>query len=328
MIELSDTRTSELIRQFAHVKILVVGDLMVDKYIWGSGIRLSTEAPIPVIKVVREQYSLGGTANISFHLANLGADTSICGIVGYDDAAHNMRSQIVRYGIEAAGVFPSSSRPTTQKVRIMSLEHSQVLGRFDYESMTPLTTEEEAPMLRFIETFVTDSQVMILSDYGRGVFKSESFIEALKRKISKRKILTVAQCRTENLAFFSWVDYLVLTVQHAMNLIHQKTQKEITDIEELGKKIWENVPVNHIVLNDNANQNMSLFTNGLRSCVCSNTPSQVRDQTGLSDITVAVLAIGLSAGASPREAVLLAFRAIKSAGQQIGTGKILPDDLM
>jgi D-glycero-beta-D-manno-heptose-7-phosphate kinase len=328
LISLSEKRVNDLIKAFPSAKILVIGDLMVDKYIWGTGIRLSTEAPLPVIKVAREEYALGGSANISYHLANLGAKAFICGVAGYDDAAYNMRAQIVKSGIEAAGLFPSSSRPTTQKIRIMSLEHSLILGRFDYESVDPLTSEEEAPMIRFIDSFLDDIDAVILSDYGRGVFKSESFIKSLKKLTTHRKILTTALCRTENLPFFSWVDYLTITYKNAVNFLHLRTKQEFKDIQEIGQKIWEFVPVKHIVISDGSNQIISLFCNGKQECQCSNAPSEVRDQTGLSDVSVAVMTLGLSSGASSEEAVTLSYRGMKCAGKQLGTGKITTSDLL
>jgi len=160
------------------------------------------------------------------------------------------------------------------------------------------------------------------------VFKSESFITSLKKVTTKRKILTTALCRTENLPFFSWVDYLTVTHRHAVNFLRLKTKQEIEDIQELGRKIWEFIPVKHIVISDGSNQTITLFSSGKQECQCSNAPSEVRDQTGLSDVSVAVMTLSLSSGASPEEAVTLSYRGMKSAGKQLGTGKITKSDLL
>jgi rfaE bifunctional protein kinase chain/domain len=325
---LSRERTLEIINRFPKNRVMIVGDLMVDKYIRGSCIRLSTEAPIPVIQVLREDYSLGGAANIAHHITNLGGTAHLAGIVGYDDAAHHLRKQVSQSKINAAGIFPSSHRPTTQKVRILSIEHSHLMGRFDYESTETLTQDEEASMRRFIETYSDEIDAMILSDYDKGLFNSSLFIDFLK-DISKRlKFITIAQSRTSQPEKFAWVDTLVLGQKQANQFLIAKTNQNITEIEKLGKQLQNLIHVRSMLLYDSPDQSMILFKKNQMILKCKNPRMQLIDLTGMGDATLAITALALSAKATDEEALELAFRGFLLAGQQVGTGQIFIENLL
>ncbi len=326
MKKVSSKRTRELLDKFKQAKILVLGDLMVDKYIWGKGIRLSSEAPVPVIKVSREDYSLGGAANIAYYLAGLGAHTYLCGLVGYDDAAYNLRSIVVKVGIDAGGVFPTSNRPTTRKIRIMSSDHSQVLGRFDFEEESPVTLEESAPMLQFLKSYIDDIDILILSDYNKGIFKSEKFLSDLRALQNKKQVYTVAQCRSEKIEKFDWVNHLILSIRSARAVIGNGSEED--SLNAVTDKLRHRTPVTYITIYDPAQKSMITYHGGKKICICSELPTQAWDQTGLGDVTTALTALAKAAGATEQESLELAFRGIDAAGKQTGTGKINFDHLM
>ncbi len=325
---ISHERFNDITKNFNKARFMVLGDLMVDKYIWGVGIRLSSEAPVPVIRVDREEYRLGGAANIAFHLCNLQASTYLTGIVGYDDAAHHLRNQIVQTGIPAGGIFPSSARPTTQKVRIMSLEHSQILSRFDYEADTPLTDEEQASLRHYISTYSDEINSIVIADHGKGVFQSESFIRFIKELSQRRRLLTIAQCRTSELEKFSWVDHLIVNYKKAQHFLHLKKRQDYSGIELVGQSIRDYLGLSNLTLYDSASQTIALFRENQDVFKQNDIPIQLVDQTGIGDVATAALAVSLGSGASLEEAIILAQRGSISAGQQIGTGRITVQSLV
>ncbi len=327
MTKISRQRVNNLLKSFSRQKTLILGDLMVDKYVWGIGIRLSSEAPVPVIRVDREEYRLGGAANIAYHSSNLGAQTNVCGIVGYDDAAYHLRTEIIKSGIPAGGVFPSESRPTTQKVRIMSVEHSQLLGRFDYETTIPLTESEEASVRQYLVTFSDDLDILVLSDHGKGILRSETitgFISSLKKD---NNILIIGQARTSDLEILSGVDYLIASYSMVQSYFNQSTRKGIGDFEEMGNSIVKSLNLPNLVVYDNSEQRITLFRKD--QSTISNVIDNVciLDQTGLGDITTAIISLALSTDATPEESLILAHRGAIAAGLQIGTGKITRENL-
>jgi len=320
-------KAKNIIEVFSNSKIMIVGDLMVDKYVWGTGIRLSTEAPVPVIRVSEEEYRLGGAANISYHAVNLGASSNVCGIVGYDDAAHHLRRKLIEAGIQAGGVFPSDNRLTTQKVRIMSLEHSQLLGRYDYETADPLTEYEEAMVHRYLETFADELDVLVLSDHGKGILKSDSLMAFLSKLKYEGSILSVGQARTSNLENLCWMDYLVTNYSMACAYLLQKKYLGSFDIEAVGDAIISHIQIDNLVLYDNSKQIIALCRKDSAAFLNRNDTVSIIDQTGLGDVTTAVLSLALISGATPEEAVMIAHKGALRAGIQVGTGIVKPEDL-
>jgi D-glycero-beta-D-manno-heptose-7-phosphate kinase len=327
-IKITKDRVQKLIDNFPQLQVMIIGDLMVDKYIWGNCIRLSTEAPIPVIRVVREDYALGGSGNIAFHVTNLGATAHLCGLVGYDDAAFHLRTRIARSNINATGIFPSSHRPTTQKIRILSIDHSHLMGRFDYETSEILSSDEEATLTRFIETFIDEIDVMILSDYDKGIFKSESFIQQLQSIKSKSKCLTIAQSRANQIDKFEWVDHILISAKHASHVLNLKSKKEISGIKQLGKAILSGFSFKSFTIYDSTEQNMGLFKTDGEAFLYHQDHVQLIDQTGSGDVVLSILALGLASGASFEESLILAHRGFVAGGLQVGTGRIYAESLL
>lgn len=154
-------------------KILVVGDLILDHYIWGNCERISPEAPVQVIDVKKESLNLGGACNVASNLVSLDSSVWICGIAGEDEAGSTLKAELEKLGIHTDGIFFENNRPTTQKSRIIA-GHQQVV-RVDREDKTKITKEGEAFILKFTEALILDSNIacIVLSDYQKGVLSVE-----------------------------------------------------------------------------------------------------------------------------------------------------------
>jgi D-glycero-beta-D-manno-heptose-7-phosphate kinase len=321
-------KTQAIISNFNQLNVMVIGDLMVDKYVWGSCIRLSTEAPVPVVKVVREDYALGGAGNIAFHAANLGAISHLCGIVGYDDAAYHLRTNVARAKIDATGIFPSAHRPTTQKVRIVTIETSRLMGRFDYESSQALLPDEEATLKRFIETYADDLDVLILSDYDRGMFKSASFIDFLYATATKRHVFTAALSRSNEIDHFTWVDHLLISSKLAAQILNTKLKRDVTGIGNLADEIYNLHKIEAFTIYDSMDQQMLMYRGGTPVMQYRESPIQLIDQTGMGDVALVISSLAFACEATPEEAIILAYKGFISAGQQVGTGQVFSENLL
>jgi rfaE bifunctional protein kinase chain/domain len=159
-------RFEALIRRFARARLLVVGDLMLDQFIWGRVERISPEAPVPVVPVTRESYHLGGAANVVHNIRALGGQATACGVIGRDSGGQHVLSELRQIGAGTNGVVVSRGTVTVRKTRVIA--HSQQVVRFDHESDN--YAGSTGPRLqRFLRTHVADCDAVVVSDYGKGV---------------------------------------------------------------------------------------------------------------------------------------------------------------
>lgn len=153
--------------KLAEVKILVVGDLMVDTYLWGEVDRVSPEAPVPVVRVAREEKRLGGAANVVNNLVALGCSVGVGGVVGLDALGEEVRAMLKKRGVNAQGVVGDAARPTIEKTRVMG--RNQQILRFDRELTTPLSSESTDALKKYLSEVVGQYHGVIVSDYGKGL---------------------------------------------------------------------------------------------------------------------------------------------------------------
>ena len=161
----------EALDQLTRVSILVVGDLMADRYQWGQAERISPEAPVPVVRISREEVRLGGAANVAANLAALGCRVGVCGVVGQDAAGQALRGLLLDLGVDCTGLVTEPGRPTTEKLRIMA--HEQQMLRVDQEQTGALVPETSAKLREFVQSQGQRYDGVIVSDYAKGVVSAE-----------------------------------------------------------------------------------------------------------------------------------------------------------
>ena len=157
----------EALERLPQVRALVLGDLMLDRYQWGDAERISPEAPVPVVRIRREETRLGGAANVVHNLAALGCRVGVCGLVGDDEAGRTLSAELAALGVDVAGLQRQAGRPTTVKVRVMA--HNQQLLRCDWESAEPIAADVQERLGAWLEGAVAGYDGVILSDYGKGL---------------------------------------------------------------------------------------------------------------------------------------------------------------
>src|SRR5579872_4123729 len=208
-----------LLQSFSKKKILVVGDVMLDQYTYGTVRRISPEAPVPVVEKTSEKFILGGAANVANNAASLGAKVTLIGVVGNDQRKNTMVALLKEKHIQPS-LVTSNSRPTILKNRIMVSEFQQLL-RFDDEVTTNLTAQEEKQVLSFIAKELPKADFVILSDYAKGFF-SKSLSQQILKLAKKSKKIVLADIKPKNKEFFIGVDLIAPNLKEAQEMSGEK----------------------------------------------------------------------------------------------------------
>ena len=187
-------------------RVLVVGDLMLDEYVWGNVERISPEAPVPVLTVTHEEFSLGGAGNVAKNLAVLGAGAAVAGVVGKGPLAKKLREELMKLGVDVSALIAESGRPTTRKTRVIA-EHQQVL-RIDREQVKEIAARSTEAILQRTTELLKTSDVLLISDYGKGVV-TRRLVAALAQKARELGKISIAD--PKGLDFTKYAGLTVIT---------------------------------------------------------------------------------------------------------------------
>lgn len=314
-------RLEAVIDRFPAVHIAVVGDLILDSFIWGKVDRISPEAPVPVVEVVRETECLGGAANVARNLAALGAQPILVGVVGADPAGERFLELLGRDGIDGGGVVVENSRRTTAKSRIIA--HHQQVCRFDREDRRPpVKTCLDEVSRRALESLPT-VRAVILSDYAKGLLSS-ALTGPLIEKCRADGIVIAADPKARDLAAYRGVD-VITPNQHEAELA---SGVSIIDDESLGlaARIVQERSRARQVLITRGEEGMSLLDGDLLHEFPA-VAREVFDVTGAGDTVIAVFALALAAGATSEEAAFLSNHAAGVVVGKLGTATLTRDEL-
>lgn len=321
------SKLKDIIKKFDKHKILVIGDLMADKYVWGDGLRLSREAPAKVVTVVEETFSLGGAANIARNIKHLGGAIQLVGLVGYDDAAQSFRRAISNSGIDTGGIFPTPDRPTTLKVRIMSGEFNQQLMRVDYEETKPLSKDEKASLLRYITAYEESISLMVFADYEKGIFSDPRFTKKLLQLAKKNKIKTVAHVKPGHYKLFKESSLLICSYRGAREFVYITGNKSVYQIRDIGQTVMNTLQCNALLLVQDG-KGLFLFARDKEPKEFTGISPEIFDLTGLEDTIVSAVALSLASGASLDEAVEIASYTFKIVSAKKGSSVVSARELM
>tara|TARA_Y100000310_G_C20685507_1_gene818696 strand:- start:1304 stop:2281 length:978 start_codon:yes stop_codon:yes gene_type:complete len=315
-------RLLELIKNFGGKRILVIGDIMLDKYVWGEVSRISPEAPVQVVKAVRETYAPGGAANVANNVAALGGNVYIVGYAGEDDAKEILITEMNNIGINTDGIFIDAEKPTIQKVRVIG--RNQQLLRLDYENSEKTNGEIEMGILNYISDNIDLFEGVIISDYAKGIVNEKTAGEIIKLCNENGKIIVVdPKPKHKNL----YKNTTLITPNHTealgMSGMVDKNNND-KDIEDVGHGLLSEL--NSSILITRGDKGMSLFEKG----EVTHIPTYARevfDIVGAGDTSVATMTLALSCGASLKEAAVLANHAAGITVGKIGTSTVSVEDL-
>lgn len=300
MLKLTEKRSLEIINSISNLRIAVIGDVMLDRYFWGSVSRISPEAPVPVVDLERESFHLGGAANVAANLKSLGARPYLFGVVGSDNFAKIFKDIAINQGIEPSGIYEDSSRPTTLKTRVIG--NNQQLIRLDLEKRAPLSDEAKAFLLKMlIET--DDFAAIIFEDYDKGAISADLINNVIN--FAKQKAVPVfVDPKFSN--FFHYNNVTLFKpnrkeAERALNL-------EINNDENLnlaGKQLLEKLNADNVLITLGAD-GMRLFKRSGEIKSVETRARKVADVSGAGDTVIATIAAAYAAGASIEEAATLA----------------------
>lgn len=281
-----------LLKQFSGKKILVLGDLMVDHYIWGTVKRISPEAPVPVVDVNSESVRLGGAGNVVNNILGLGGQVVFCSVIGEDQAGQWIRDRVASKGIDLGGLVVEEGRPTIKKTRIIA--HQQQVVRFDHEARGTFLPKTSRRLMHYVLEALPHVDCLAISDYSKGVVT-----KALLRKILpaaiKRGIPIVVDPKVSHFPFYKKVTLVTPNNLEAS----QASAIEIDNEDALLKagEILLKKLSSEAVLITRGEQGMSLFEKSGAVTHIPTEAKQVFDVTGAGDTVLSTLALSLAVGA-------------------------------
>ncbi len=301
MVVFTNSELKELLNSFAGKRIAVVGDLMLDRYFWGSVTRISPEAPVPIVEVAEESTRLGGAANVANNIASLGGVPVLVGVSGADANGRLLAQTIGALGFPADGIIEDASRPTTVKTRVIA--DGQHVVRIDQEVKEDISGAVSAKVMSFLRENIDAFDGIILQDYNKGVLTARLIGEVIALSREKGKILTVDP-KFNN--FFSYKDATVFKpnrkeTEEALG-IRMRTEE---DIRGAGKRLLEELRADNVLLTL-GDKGMALFESSGEVSLVPTQARHVADVSGAGDTVIATLTVALAAGADIRQAATLA----------------------
>ena len=309
--------------RFAGRRLLVFGDLMSDRYLWGRVERISPEAPVPVVLIDRETYSLGGSANVAHNLASLGAKPELVGLVGADAAGGRVRATLEDQGVNTRGVVEDRARRTTVKTRIIA--HQQQVVRADEEDMFDASGEAAEKLMAALERALPGAEAVIVSDYGKGAITAATLAACLALAKSRGVPVCVDPKETH---FFSYTGAAVLTPNvHEAGRAYGRTIKDDETLLGAGRALREKLAADAILITRGPD-GMSLFEQAGAVTHLPTVAREVFDVTGAGDTVVSVYALALAAGAPAPVAAFLANHAAGLVIRHAGTAVTTAEELL
>jgi rfaE bifunctional protein kinase chain/domain len=303
---LSIQEITDYAQKFGDCQILVVGDLMVDEYLWGHIERISPEAPVPILKVVRSEATLGGAGNVVRNLRALGVGVKVCGVVGKDGTGGEIRRLIEELAVDTRGIVCDPSRKSTRKVRLMSLEHGQQVFRMDDETAQDVSGHIEDQLIAQIKEAALGTHAILCSDYLKGVLTKRvlDFVFGLARTNS----ITSLVGPKDSSALKYRGATILMPNQRELALLTQTVMDGNGWLADSARRLVENLELEALVVT-RGGDGMSLFertTRGLRRVDIPTMAKSVYDVTGAGDTAISILAATIASRASLSSAVYLA----------------------
>jgi D-beta-D-heptose 7-phosphate kinase/D-beta-D-heptose 1-phosphate adenosyltransferase len=324
-------------------RIGVVGDFMLDRYLWGTATRLSPEAAVPVVDFVSQTDCLGGAGNVAANLAAMGGRVTPFGVTGADEAARGLRTSLTALGTSDQGVLSDPQRLTTMKTRVIA-RHQQVV-RVDRETRMPLQAALEQSLIRRIKAALPRLDALVVSDYDKGVV-TDALADRVLDECRRRGLPTLVKPKTSRLFAYRGATAIVCNRKEAGFFVTRELADD-KSLEEAGRALLAHFGCAAIVITL-GDKGMSLFEEasprhlhvpatsfevsyarvGLPGVDGSASGRQVFDVTGAGDTVLAVLALAVATGATLSEAVPLANLAAGVVVGKLGTATVAPGELL
>ncbi len=311
-----------ILNKFKEYRILVAGDLMLDKFIKGSVSRISPEAPVPVIKIDSEKNVPGGAGNVALNLASLGSCVYIASVTGDDYYGRKLQERLRESGCNTDSILKDPGRPTIVKTRIIA-EHQQVV-RTDLETEGEISGEVSDKIIESISSYFNEIDGVIISDYGKG-FVTEKFIKKILKLASRRDIPVVVDPQVGHFFEYKGVTAVTPNTKEAREAL----KTEIKNKEQLisaGEKLLKKLACRTVIIT-RGEEGMSVFEKGKSPCHIKTAAREVYDVTGAGDTVAGVFTLGIVAGLSMSDAARLANCAAAVVVSKLGTAQVTIEEI-
>ncbi|MCF8112764.1 MAG: D-glycero-beta-D-manno-heptose-7-phosphate kinase [Desulfotignum sp.] len=300
------------IDRFRQIRVLVIGDLMIDEYLWGRVERISPEAPVPIVTVEKENHALGGAGNVVNNLTAMGARVFAVGTAGTGRAGRMIFKKLEELGVETHGIISEPDRPTTLKTRIIA--SSQQVLRIDREIKRPISAGTLEHLVEIIRSRIDRVDLIIISDYDKGLVTGE-LVRRSVELAKKNRVLILADPKALRFEKYARVSVLTPNRKEAAQAANMEIDSR-QDLFAAGEKLMEKVGLDRLVITC-GRDGMVLFETGARPHVIASNARQVFDVSGAGDTVISLLGLGLASGASFLDSALVA-----NAGAGIVVGKV------
>lgn len=313
------------IDKFPKAKVLVIGDIILDKYVWGNVSRISPEAPVPVVEVKQETKMLGGSANVVHNIASLGASPILCGIIGDDLTGREILNKIKQMDLATDGIVIEQKRPTSIKTRVVA--HNQQIVRFDRETRIDISPESIQKLIDIIEKYLINLHAIVVSDYGKGVISGLLMkgLRELVHSASGGSTIIAVDPKIGNFKYYHGVD--VITPNHHEAGIYCRF--EINDERTLmraGRQMLDELDCRSVLITQ-GKDGTTLFENGGETTHIPTVAKKVFDVTGAGDTVIGVFTLGLASGLDLKSSAILSNAAAGIVVGEVGTSAVTAEDL-
>jgi len=331
------SRFQAILHNFSKIKILIIGDLILDEYVWGEVERISPEAPVPVVWAKKRNYLPGGAANVASNVRSLGADVGLIGVVGKDDRADILLSELKKRKIDTSGIFEVFNRYTSIKTRVIA-GHQQVV-RVDWETIDSIPQHLENKIKEYFQKNISKYDAVIIEDYGKGLFTSSLVKTIIEEARRKKKIITVDP-KEEHFLYYSETTAITpnrketenairnikLRSNNLLNLTTDKLETDM-DIDLAGKELLSFLRLQGLLITL-GEKGMRLFEQNQKPYQIDTVAQEVFDVSGAGDTVIATFTLALATGATMKEAAHLANFAAGIVVGKIGVATPTANELM
>lgn len=318
---LASARAHQLIDAFPSARLLVVGDVMLDRFIVGRVDRISPEAPVPVVLFDREEFRLGGAANVAHNVAALGGSVRLIGTVGDDDEARQLAAELRARGVDPTGLVTGRLRTTT-KVRVVTTRNQQV-ARIDYEADADPDTKTEDAVMRVVDQYLDGIDVVVVSDYQKGVV-SRRTVRHLVARARERRVPLVVDPKVPHLDYYEGAT--LLTPNHVeAEVAAARRIRTLDDAKDAARTIVDRAGVGGVLITL-GERGMWLSHDGVDGSLAA-AAREVSDVTGAGDTVIATVSLAMAAGATPAEAAAIANEAAGIVVGKFGAATVTADEL-
>ena len=318
----------QILREFVaertgRCKILVVGDVMLDKYYYSEVRRISPEAPVPIAHVTAEKETLGGAANVAHNLALLGADVSIAGFVGNDYHCQSLMDKFISRGIDLRGLV-ATNEPTTTKIRIIG-EHQQMM-RLDFEDDSPMVGEYAAKLCKYVSGKLSESlDCVIISDYGKGACAEETCHRVI-RDCHAHGVPVVVDPKGPLWGKYSTADYITPNVKEINEVLLEPIKNKDDSVERAARYVMRKFALKNIIVT-RSSRGMTLVQKDAVTHIPTKA-QEVFDVSGAGDTVIAVFGLALAGGLKPTAGAYLANLAAGVVVGKLGTYAVSREELL